>query len=173
MSVAPGNGSSSGLIGRVTGLITRPRSEWEVIDPEHATTQGLYTGYVMILAAIPAILGLITTLFLTSVLGSLGGVFGVAVGISPIFAIVSAVINYGLSLAMVYVLALLINAFAPSFGAARQDAGHQGGRLCANCGLGCLAGDHCPDPWLAGCPGGGRLHHFRFPPWPADVDEGA
>ena len=47
--------SSSGLVARVTGMLKSPAAEWDVIDGEAATVQGLFTGYVCILAAIPAI----------------------------------------------------------------------------------------------------------------------
>jgi hypothetical protein len=116
MTVQTG-GTSAGLVGRVTGMILRPRDEWQVVDAEVTTTQGLFTGYVMILAAIPAVLTLVITLFLGSMLGALGGMMGIAVGLSPIFAVIKAVLSYVVSLVMVYVLGLLINAFAPSFGA--------------------------------------------------------
>ena len=44
--------SPMNLVERVKHILLTPRSEWEVIDVEPATTAGLYTGYIMPLAAI-------------------------------------------------------------------------------------------------------------------------
>jgi hypothetical protein len=53
---------SAGLIQRVQNILLKPAAEWDVIEAEPATVQGLYVGYICILAAIPAI---------ASILGSL------------------------------------------------------------------------------------------------------
>ncbi len=47
------------LVARVKGILLSPKSEWEVIDTESTTAGALYTGYIMPLAAIPAIAGFI------------------------------------------------------------------------------------------------------------------
>src|SRR5262249_14448321 len=70
----------------------------------------LYTNYVMILAAIPAVAGFIGF----SVIG-LGGYFS-SYRIPIASGIAHMVIDYLFSLGSVYVLALLIDAFAPTFG---------------------------------------------------------
>src|SRR6185436_16388570 len=59
MSVVDGGPGSAGLVSRIQNLLLNPRAEWEKIDAEPATVQGLFTGYAMILAAIPAVGGLI------------------------------------------------------------------------------------------------------------------
>ena len=67
MTIEHGNsGSKPGLIGRVMGLALRPKDEWAVIDGEGATVQGLFTGHVMILAAIPAVMGLLASMVMGS-----------------------------------------------------------------------------------------------------------
>ena len=43
------------LVERVKKLLISPTPEWQVIKGETHTVVGLYTQYVMILAAIPAI----------------------------------------------------------------------------------------------------------------------
>ena len=118
MTIEPGNsGSKPGLIGRVMGLALRPKDEWAVIDGEGATVQGLFTGHVMILAAIPAVMGLLASM----VMGlDVHRVLGVSLGLSPAFYLTQAVLSYIVSLIGVYVFALLIDALAPSFGAEKD-----------------------------------------------------
>jgi hypothetical protein len=113
MTVESSGGSS--IVNRVVGIITRPRIEWADIEGEPATTQGLYTGYVMILAAIPVVIGLISALLAGSLFNMFGGFFGVT--LSPMWAIADAIVSYAVTLLMVYVMALLIDALAPSFSA--------------------------------------------------------
>lgn len=105
------NGSTQrqALIARVKTILTTPKTEWPVIDVEPATAKGLYTGYACILAAIPAV----ATLIGGQVFGH--GAFGVTYRPPMIGSIVTAVVSYGLSLVMVYVLALIIDGLAPSF----------------------------------------------------------
>ena len=63
MSIAePGPASSESLVNRVKGILMSPAAEWDKIDAEPATIQGLYTGYVVILAAIPVIAHLVGSL---------------------------------------------------------------------------------------------------------------
>lgn len=90
------------LVARVKGILVQPNAEWLKIDGEFATTKTLFTRYAMILAAIGPVAGLIGSLIFgdTSIIG----------------ALVVALISYGLSLAAVFVLGILINALAPSFG---------------------------------------------------------
>jgi len=108
------------IVNRAIALIARPKDEWAVIDGETTSTQQLFTGYVIFLAAIPAVMGLISSLFLSAMLapmmGSLGGLSGLRLGLSPVIGVFSAVIGFVLSLAMVFVLALIIDGLASSFG---------------------------------------------------------
>jgi hypothetical protein len=120
VSIIQDGPARAGLIARIKNILLSPKTEWEVIEAEAATTQGLYVGYIMILAAIPAIMGLLVSLVVASMLSGLGGMFGVGIGISPVFAVISAVITYALSLVMVYVFALVIDALAPTFGGVKS-----------------------------------------------------
>ncbi|MDQ2926864.1 MAG: YIP1 family protein, partial [Pseudomonadota bacterium] len=47
------------LIERVQSILLRPKTTWPVIAGESASVASIYSGYVCILAAIPAIAGLI------------------------------------------------------------------------------------------------------------------
>ena len=40
------------LVGRVKKILLQPKTEWRMIDTERTSTQALYTGYIMPLAAI-------------------------------------------------------------------------------------------------------------------------
>ena len=100
---------STGLLARVQNILLRPKAEWEVIDGEAATTRGLFTGYACLLAAIPAVAGLIGR----QLFGF--GAFGISYHPALVGSIVGAIVAYGLSLVSVFILALVIDALAPSF----------------------------------------------------------
>jgi len=114
MSVVEPGSAGAGLVARVKGILLKPSETWDVIDREPATIAGLYSGYVMLLAAIPAVCSLIGLLVF-----GIGG-FGFSFRPSPVWLIVQAVLQYGLSLAMVYVMALIIEALAPNFGGTKD-----------------------------------------------------
>lgn len=99
---------------RVKNLVTRPRAEWEAIEAEPHTVLDLYTRYVMILSAIPAVAGFVGL----SVVGV--GAFGATYRVAPGPGVVHAMVSYLLSLAFVYVLALVIESLAPAFGSRRD-----------------------------------------------------
>jgi Yip1 domain len=80
------------LVDRVKNILFTPKTEWPVVAGEAATVQSLYTGYIMILAAIGP---LVTALM---------------------YGVVVAIVSYVIGLAMVYVMALIADALAPSFG---------------------------------------------------------
>ncbi|KAK0351386.1 hypothetical protein LTR94_025162 [Friedmanniomyces endolithicus] len=96
------------LIARVKGILLQPKSEWARIDGEFATTNSLFTKYAMILAAVGPIANL-----LGGQLIAMGGVRVPIVG-----AIIVALFSYALSLGAVFIMGLVINALAPSFGGA-------------------------------------------------------
>jgi Yip1 domain len=95
------------LIERVKNVLLTPKTEWPVIAREQTDIATLYTGYIMILAAIPAVFG-----FLSSVLFSPLGI-GLAFGIM--------IMSYAISLGLVFVMALIIDALAPTFGAQKSQ----------------------------------------------------
>jgi hypothetical protein len=94
------------LVARVKGILLQPKTEWRIIDGEFATTKSLFTRYAMILAAIGPVCSLLG--------GQLMPVLGVKMPI--VGAIVVALVSYGMSLAGVFLLGLIINALAPNFG---------------------------------------------------------
>ena len=98
------------LIARVQAILTTPKTEWPVIAAEPETVPGLYKNYILILAAIPAVASFIK--------GSLIGttMFGITVRTPIGSGIVGMIIGYALTLGVVYVLALIIDALAANFG---------------------------------------------------------
>lgn len=98
------------LVERAKGIVMKPRDEWPKINAEAHTVQGLYTQYVMILAAIPAVAAFIGMSFI----GFSG--FGATYRVPLATGLAQMVLQYLLSLGGVYVMALIIDALAPSFG---------------------------------------------------------
>ena len=83
------------LVDRVKNILLTPRTEWPVIAGEAATVQSLYVGYILILTAIGPIAMAIR-----------GGIFGAT----------AALVGYGVGLAVTYLLALIVDVLAPTFG---------------------------------------------------------
>jgi hypothetical protein len=117
------------LIERVQSILLRPKQTWPVIAAESADVASIYTGYVAILAAIPAIAGFIG-MTLVGV-----GAFGVSYHMPILTGVLRMVIGYVLSLVMVFVLALIVDALAPTFGGTKNQV--QALKLVA---YGCTAG---------------------------------
>ena len=104
------------LVDRVKRILLSPKTEWEVIDAEAATPSELYTRYIMPLAAIGPIAQLIGfSVFGISV--PFVGTYRVPIG----SAITQAVVSYVLMLAGTYLLALIIDALAPTFNGQRSQ----------------------------------------------------
>jgi hypothetical protein len=104
------------LVDRVKRILLSPRTEWEVIDAEQTTPAALYTGYIAPLAAI----GPIARLIGYTVFGiplPLMGTYRVPFG----SALSGAVIAYVLTLAGTYILALIVDALAPTFSGQRNQ----------------------------------------------------
>jgi hypothetical protein len=106
MSVVEEPRSSAGLVARVQNILMRPTTEWDVIAAEPATINGLYSGYAMVLAAIPAIAGVI------------GGILWRHSLIGPVLG---GVLGYVLNLAGLYVIAIIIDALATNFRAEKNQ----------------------------------------------------
>ena len=104
------------LIARAKAILLTPKTEWPVIAGEPATAADLYKNYIVILAAIPAIFGFIKF----SVIGisiPFAGTIRLGVGA----ALTQVVLQYILTLVMVFVMALIIDALAPTFGGQKDQ----------------------------------------------------
>jgi hypothetical protein len=98
------------LTERVKNILVQPVEEWRVIEKEPTTTGDLYTSYIMALAAIGPVASIVG-LSLIGFYVPMGGTYRVPL----MTAIGHAVVTYVLALAGVYVLALIIDALAPTF----------------------------------------------------------
>jgi len=104
------------LVSRVQGIILKPKEEWVKIKSESAKIVELFTSYVMILAAIPAVAQFIG-------MGLIGrrvpfiGWFRYSIGTALLYAI----LTYVFTLASVYIFGIVINALAPTF-SSKADA---------------------------------------------------
>ena len=103
------------LIDRVKSILLNPRGTWPVIGEEPATVAGLYTKYIMLLAALPAVFGFIKS----SLIGY--SLFGTTIRAGIAAGLAQAVLTYVLSLVVVYIVALIINALAPNFGGQKNQ----------------------------------------------------
>lgn len=103
-------GGTKSLFERAKDIIMSPKTEWGVIDSEPSTIGGIFTSYVMILAAIGPLAQLIGQ--------QVFGIYGWKPSME--FSIANAVIGYVMSLVGVYVAALVADALAPSFGGTKN-----------------------------------------------------
>ncbi len=105
------------LLDRVKNICITPATEWQVIAGETTTPGTLISGYVIPLAAIGAVAGLIGGSVIGRTIPFVGTYrVGLTAGLAgAIFAMVAAVIG-------VAIVAFLINALAPTFGAEKDSA---------------------------------------------------
>jgi hypothetical protein len=97
-------------IQRVQDILLRPKPTWPLIEQEPATVASIYNPYLLVLAAVPAIAAFIGL----SLVGV--GALGVNVHVPLMSGLVQMIVGYVLSLAVVYLLALIVDALAPTFG---------------------------------------------------------
>jgi hypothetical protein len=114
MTDGPTTPASSSLVTRVKNILMTPRAEWPRIDVEPATVASIFTSYVLILAAI----GPICRLIGQQAFGI--SFFGVTYTPPIGYSIAYAVLGYILSIVGTYVIALIIDALAPSFGGTKD-----------------------------------------------------
>ena len=113
---APSSAGPRWIVGRAKAILLQPKAEWAVIDAEPATVGSIYTSYVLILAAIPAVCFAVGL----SVFGlnvPYVGAMHYSVGLALRFAVT----QYISALIGVYVLALIIDALAPTFGGQKDQ----------------------------------------------------
>ena len=100
------------LVDRVRNICVSPATEWAVIEQERAEPAELTVSYLAPLAAIGAVAGFIGVTALRSVLPFMGsGITGFVAGL------VGACVAFVMTIVGCFVIAFIINALAPSFGA--------------------------------------------------------
>src|SRR5436190_10739680 len=93
------------LIERVKGILVDPKAEWPRVKSEPGDMRYLFASYVAILAAIPAICGWIAW---------------IVVGAPVVAGVLITLLRYGLSFVSVYLVALIVDALAPTFDGAKN-----------------------------------------------------
>jgi hypothetical protein len=97
------------LIERIQAILLKPKDTWPLIENDGEDVAAVYKNYLVIVAAVPAVAS-----FIGKSLVGAGG-FGVHYRMPIVPGLVNMVVDYVLSLVMVYVLALVANALAPQF----------------------------------------------------------
>jgi hypothetical protein len=105
------------LIERVKAICLKPSTEWPVIEAEQSSTQSLMTGYAVPLAAITPIASFVGGVVIGRTIPFVGS-YHVPLG----SGLTLAVVSYVLALVGLFVLSLIINALAPSFGGQKNSA---------------------------------------------------
>ncbi|HJU38071.1 MAG TPA: Yip1 family protein, partial [Tahibacter sp.] len=98
------------LIARVKNILLTPKTEWPIIAAERTTVADLYKNYILILAAIPAVFGFVKA----TLIGY--GAFGITIRVGLFDGLAQMILTYLLSLGIVWLVGLLIDALAPNFG---------------------------------------------------------
>src|SRR4051812_816059 len=105
------------VIERAKGMLLQPAQTWPVIDAEPASTASIYRDWLVIMAAVPAVCGFIGM----SLVGV--GMFGFGYRVPVATGVVTMVLGYVLSLVAAFVMALIVDALAPSFGGRKNPVG--------------------------------------------------
>lgn len=98
------------ILSRAYGLLREPRKEWEQIKAEQTTVPNILLGYVAPLAAIPPVCDLIGSTLFNRMLQT-----------APAEALLRALVTWGVTVALAFLLGLLINALAENFEADRDE----------------------------------------------------
>ncbi len=112
LGALPSAAAAHGLLARVKNILLSPSTEWPVIAAESTSASAIYLGYVAPLVAI----GVLAALIGQSVIGlPLVGRVGIMGGL------VHAVLSFLLSFLGVFVIALVVDLLAPTFGGQRDS----------------------------------------------------
>ena len=104
------------LVQRAKNIVLTPQSEWQAIAVETTTTADLYKGYIAPLAAVGVIAAFVGFTLIGVSIPFMG-----AHRMSPLSGLSSGLVSYVLMLVGVYVLSLIIDALAPTFGGEKNQ----------------------------------------------------
>src|SRR6266516_3687870 len=113
----PPSGESMLLMDRAKSILFEPNVTWKAIDAEFTKPAALYRSYILPLAAI----GPICTALGMTIFGMRIPLVGATFRVPITTAVTQAVVGYVLAIFGVFVVALIINALAPSFGGQKND----------------------------------------------------
>lgn len=106
------------LVQRVKDILLLPKETWPLIEAEPGDITSIFKNYVIFLAAIPAVCGFIGQSIIGTHIGMFG--FGMSYRQPILLGLVLMVLHYALSLAMIYLMSLIVNALAPTFKATKH-----------------------------------------------------
>jgi Yip1 domain len=98
------------IITRAKAILLTPKTEWPTIAAETDSVARLYTGYILVMAAVPAIVRLLSSTLLGVSVPFMG-----TYRIPIVWGLTSAILTYVLALIGVYIVALIVDALAPTF----------------------------------------------------------
>ena len=105
------------LVERIKNICLKPSAEWPVIAEESTSTRDLVIGYVVPLAAI----GPVATFIGNSVIGRSVPFIG-SYRVPMVSGLSMAVFSYVMAMVGVFIISLIINALAPTFGGEKNSA---------------------------------------------------
>jgi len=114
--VPPPGAQMSRVIERVKRILLSPRTEWPVIAAEPKTARDIYLGYVAPLAAI----GVVASFIGATTIGVSVPLLG-TMRTPVVPALLGAILHFLLTFVGVFVIALIVDALAPTFGG-QKDA---------------------------------------------------
>ena len=115
-AIAPTSAAANRLVERVKAILLTPRTEWPPIAAEATTAQDIYMRYVAPLVAIGIVASFIGHVLIGLPVPLLGTV---RLGVGA--ALAAAIVHFVLAFITVFVIALIVDALAPTFGG-RKDA---------------------------------------------------
>lgn len=98
------------LLSRIKNILLQPAQEWDAIRDEKLTIADMFTTYLVIVAAVPAVAG-----FIGSTVVGIPASFIGTVRPNVFRALSAAAVAYACSLAGVYLAALVVDKLAPVF----------------------------------------------------------
>lgn len=113
---SPPNYPGGRLIARVKGILLAPKREWTVIAGEAIPASAIYLRYVAPLAAVGAVASVVGATYAGVPLPSEDA--SVRIGIGA--ALAGAAFHFALTFVTVFIVALIVNALAPTFGGQRD-----------------------------------------------------
>lgn len=110
------------MVDRIKNILITPKTEWPVIAGESTSNADVVKGYILPLAAIPAVASFVGGSLIGHSIPFLGGTYRVPV----IAGIGLAIFSFVMAIVGVYVLSFIVNALAPTFNAEKAIHRHSG-----------------------------------------------